>query len=257
MKKEAIYVILGIEKRVIEMERLQKVIAMSGVASRRKAEELIQKGHVMVDGKIVKELGTKVLENQEIKVNGILLKKEDKVYYLLNKPRGVVTTTKDDKNRKTVVDLIDTKERIYPVGRLDYDTTGVLILTNDGILANGLMHPSQKIEKVYIAKIEGIAKGEHLVPLKEGVILDGVKCVPSHVKLRKVDKEKNTSIVEITIHEGKNHEVKRMFESVGLHVLKLKRERVAFLNLEGLASGEYRHLTPKEVSKLYALIKNK
>lgn len=237
------------------MERLQKVIANSGVASRRKAEELILKGRVMVDGKIVTELGTKVGEHQEILVDHAPLKKSDKVYYLLNKPRGVVTTTKDEKNRQTVVDLIDTKERIYPVGRLDYDTTGALILTNDGELANGLMHPSNKIDKVYLAKVKGIAKGEHLVPLKEGVILDGVKVIPSHVKLRKVDKEKQTSMVELTIHEGKNHQVKRMFESVGLEVLKLKRERIAFLTLKGLSSKEYRSLTPKEVAKLYALIK--
>lgn len=241
----------------MKMERLQKIIANAGICSRRKAEELILKGKVLVDGKVITELGTKVGEHQEIVVDGKVLVKEEKEYYLLNKPRGVVTTTSDDKHRKTVVDFIPTNKRIYPVGRLDYDTTGALLLTNDGELANGLMHPSSKIDKVYVAKVKGIAKAEHLIPLKEGVFLDDVKVIPDRVKLRKVDKKTNTSIVELTIHEGKNHQVKRMFECVGLEVLKLKRERIGFLNLQGLQSGEFRKLTPKEVSKLYNQIKNK
>lgn len=237
------------------MERLQKVIAESGVASRRKAEELIKNGHVQVDGKIVTQLGTKVGPNQEITVDKVKIVTEDKEYYLLNKPRGVITSTKDDKNRKTVIDLIPTTKRIYPVGRLDYDTTGALLLTNDGLLANALMHPSSEFDKVYIAKLKGIARGEHLVPLKQGVILDGVKVIPTYVKLRKVDKTTNSSIVELIIHEGKNHQVKRMFESVGLEVIKLKRERIGFLTLDGLQSGEFRKLTPKEITRLYTYVK--
>lgn len=235
------------------MERLQKVIAASGITSRRKAEELILNNRVKVDGKIVNELGFKVSDKSVIEVDNIRIANEDKVYYVLNKPRGVITSTTDDKNRTTVVDLIDDVRRIYPVGRLDYDTTGVLLLTNDGEFANNLMHPKNEIDKVYIAKIKGIVKGEHIIKLKNGVLIDDVITYPSRVKLRKVDKESNTSMLEIIIHEGKNHQVKRMIASVGLEVLKLKRERVGFITLKGLKSGEYRMLTPKEVKQFYYL----
>ncbi len=237
------------------MERLQKVIAASGVASRRKAEQMILDGLVKVNGTTVTELGTKVKDNDEITVNGKPIVKETKEYYLLNKPRGVVTTTSDDKNRRTVVDCIQTSARIYPVGRLDYDTTGVILLTNDGDFANIIMHPKSNIDKVYIAKLNGIIKGEQINKLKDGVDLDGQIVKPSRVKLKKVDQEKNTSTVEITIHEGKNHQVKRMFESVGILVDKLKRIRVGIFELNDLGSGEYRKLTPKEVAIIYSLKK--
>ena len=233
------------------MERLQKVIAASGVASRRKAEELIKDGKVKVNGKVITELGTKVDSKDTIEVNNKKKEKELKEYYLLNKPRGVITSTSDDKGRKTVIDLIDTTARIYPVGRLDYDTTGALLLTNDGDFANILTHPKNSIDKVYLAKLNGIIKGEHINKLKDGVILDNVLVKPSRVKLKKVDATKNTSMVEITIHEGKNHEVKRLFESVGFLVDKLTRERIGIFNLEGLKSGEYRKLTTKEVQIVY------
>lgn len=233
------------------MERLQKVIASSGVCSRRKAEELIVNGKVKVNGKVVTELGTKVDNKDEIEVNNQLISKEEKEYYLLNKPRGVITSTSDDKGRTTVVDLIDTTSRIYPVGRLDYDTTGALILTNDGEFANILTHPKNNIDKVYLAKLNGIIKGEQINTLKAGVMLDNILVKPSRVKLKKVDPSKNTSMVEITIHEGKNHEVKRLFESVGFLVDKLTRERIGIFNLEGLKSGEYRKLTLKEIQIVY------
>ena len=239
------------------MERLQKVIANSGYTSRRKAEELIINGKVKVNGEIVTELGTKVKENDEISINGEILSKEEKVYYLLNKPREVITSSKDEHNRKTVVDLIKENKRIYPVGRLDYDTTGIILLTNDGELANLLMHPKNEIEKVYIAKIDGILAPNELMALKNGVVIDGVKTRRARVKTRKIDKETNTSIVELTIHEGRNHQVKKMFEKVNHEVLKLKRERIAFLDLTGLKSGEYRKLSHKEVSVLYSMINNK
>lgn len=237
------------------MERLQKVIASSGVTSRRKAEELITAGKVKVNGEVVTELGTKVTDKDRIEVENVLIAKEVKEYYLLNKPRGVVTTTSDDKGRKTVVDLIPTNARIYPVGRLDYDTTGVLLLTNDGDFANILMHPASEVEKVYMAKLKGIIKGEQINALKDGVKLDDQVVKPSRVKLKKVDPKTNTCIVQITIHEGKNHQVKRMFESVGFEVLKLKREKEAFFDLKDLQSGEFRKLTPKEVAKVYGLQK--
>ncbi len=239
------------------MERLQKVIANSGVTSRRKAEELILNGKVKVNGKVVLTLGTQVESSDLIEVNGVTIAKEDKVYYLLNKPREVIAAVSDDKGRKTVVDLIKEDKRIYPVGRLDYDTTGAIILTNDGEFANLLMHPKNEIDKCYVAKIEGMLNPKELMTLKKGVLVDGVKTRNARVKVRKTDKETNTSIVEITIHEGKNHQVKKMFEAVNHQVLKLKRERIAFLDLTGLKSGEYRKLNHKEVTTLYALAKNK
>lgn len=237
------------------MERLQKVIAASGLTSRRKAEELIKDGKVKVNGKIVTELGTKVNENDEIMVNDNILEKEEKEYYLLNKPRGVLTTTSDDKNRKTVVDLINTNARIYPVGRLDYDTTGVLLLTNDGEFANIITHPKNEIEKTYIAKLNNIIKGEQIHKIEEGILIDNQLIKPKKVKLRKVNKESNTCFVEIVICEGKNHEVKKIFESVGLLVDKLKREKVGFFTLDNLKSGEYRKLSKKEISKVYNIKK--
>lgn len=235
------------------MERLQKVIANSGYCSRRKAEELIVQGKVKVNNVLVTELGTKVSGNDTITVEGKSLTKEDKKYVLLYKPRGVVTTTSDDKKRKTVLDLIDTDKRLYPVGRLDYDTTGVLILTNDGELTNLLIHPKNNVDKVYIAKIKGILSGLEIKRLEKGVIIDGFKTSPCKVKVKKVDKKNNTSLVMITIHEGKNHQVKNMFLAIGHEVIKLKREKIAFLDLKGLKPGEYRYLTIKEVKKLYSL----
>jgi 23S rRNA pseudouridine2605 synthase len=235
--------------------RLQKYLADCGVASRRKAEELILAKKVMVNGEVVSELGVKVSDKDEVIVNGVKINREEKVYYLLNKPRGVITSTSDERGRSTVISLISEDKRIYPVGRLDYDTTGALILTNDGDFANMMMHPSNNIDKVYIAKIKGVLLPSEIMMLKNGVVLDGVKTSKAKVKVKKIDKDTNTSIVEITIHEGKNHQVKRMFEAVDKEVLKLKRERIAFLDLRGLNSGEYRKLSHKEVSKLYVLAK--
>ena len=237
------------------MERLQKIIALSGYASRRKAEDLIKAGKVMVNGKVVRELGTKANFSDDILIDGKKIEREEKEYYIFNKPRGVITSTSDDKGRKVVTDYFETNKRLYPVGSLDYDTTGLLILTNDGELANLIMHPRNEIEKQYIAKLEGIIKGEEINKLKNGIVLDGTKCIPKRVKLREFDKKTNTSIVEIVICEGKNHEVKRLFESVSFNVLKLKRERIGFLTLGKLKSGEYRKLNPKEVKQLYGLVK--
>lgn len=239
------------------MERIQKIIANSGVASRRKSEELIKEGRVKVDGKVVTELGTKVSKKSIIEVDNVKISSEEKEYYLLNKPRGVVTTTSDEHGRKTVVSLIETDKRIYPVGRLDYDTTGALILTNDGEFANNITHPKNQIDKAYVAKINGILTIADIMALKKGVMLDDIKTSPAKVKIKKVDNKNKVSIVEITIHEGKNHQVKRMFEKLGYEVLKLKRERIAFLTLKGLSSGDYRSLTPKEVNRLYDLSMNK
>lgn len=238
------------------MERLQKVIAQSGYCSRRKAEELIKNSKVKVNGKIITELGTKVNCSDQIFIDNKLLSQEEKLYFLLNKPRGVISSSNDEKNRKTVVDIIETDKRIYPIGRLDYDTTGILLLTNDGDFANEMMHPSNEIDKVYIAKVNGILKGKEINQLKYGVVVDGKKTSPAKVKLRKIDKKNNTCIVELIIHEGRNHQVKKMIEAVGFEVLKLKREKFGFLTLKGLNSGEYRSLSRKEISKLHDLAVN-
>lgn len=239
------------------MERLQKVIAQSGFASRRKAEELISKGKVMVNGQIITELGTKVNPMDDIVIDGVKLEKEVKEYFLFNKPRGVITTTNDDKKRKTVMDYFQTNKRLYPVGRLDYNTTGALIVTNDGDFANLMMHPSHEIDKVYIAKLEGIIDGKAINKIQEGIKIDDVIIYPSRVKLKKKDLQKKTSLVEIIVHEGKNHEIKRIFEAVGFPVIKLKREAFGILNIKTLRSGEYRRITPKEIKILYNMANKK
>lgn len=236
------------------MERLQKKIASLGYCSRRKAEELIKEGKVKVNNKIITELGFKVEDKDQIEVEGLLLEEEPKVYVLLNKPRGVVSTTSDEKNRKTIVDLINTDIRIFPIGRLDYDTTGLILLTNDGELSNLLTHPKSNIEKTYIAKITGKLTPTELMKLKTGVMIDNIKTKKAKVRIKSYDKKTDTSIIELTITEGRNHQVKNMFEKVGHKVLKLKRERYAFLTIEGLNSKEYRTLTIKEVKKLYNLV---
>ena len=236
------------------MERLQKVIADAGVTSRRKAEELIISGKVRVNGEVVKTLGVKVSGNDIVEVNGAMLQNEKvKKYFLLNKPRGVISSVSDEKNRPTVIDYINTDVRIYPVGRLDYDTTGLVILTNDGELANTLAHPRNKIPKTYIAKIEGLLNKDDIERLKSGIIIDGRKVVVQDFKIRDKDFEKKTSLIEITIVEGRNHIVKRIFESLKHPVIRLSRIKIAFLEMGKLKSGEYRELTIKEVKKLYSL----
>lgn len=236
------------------MERLQKVIANSGFCSRRKAEEYISRGKVFVNGEKVTELGTKVNYEDEIIVDGqVLNSKEDKEYYLLYKPEGVISSVSDEKGRRTVIDLVPTKTRIYPIGRLDYNTTGLLLLTNDGDLANKLMHPSHEVEKIYLAKINGILSPQEYMRLKKGLVVEGRKVVPTYLKVKKVNKDANTSSILIGIVEGRNHIVKNIMETLGHEVLRLKRESYAFLNLGGLKPGECRKLSVKEVKTLYSL----
>ena len=238
------------------MERLQKVIANSGYTSRRKAEELILAGKVSVNDEIVKELGTKVNDDDVIKIdNKVLNKVEKKVYYLLNKPCGYICSLSDEKGRKVVTDLIEGDIRVYPVGRLDFDTTGLLILTNDGELTNILAHPSNNVEKTYKATIDGILNVDEIYKLKDGIVIDGIKVVPTRVKVKKKNLNKNKQIVELSIVEGRNHIVKRIFDSIGHPVIKLKRIRYGNLNVDDLRYGEYRELSLKEVKELYALKK--
>ncbi|PWK14433.1 pseudouridine synthase [Tumebacillus permanentifrigoris] len=233
-------------------ERLQKVLAQAGVASRRKCEEIILAGDVTVNGQVVTELGTKVTPGvDQIEVNGESISFEQKVYILLNKPRGVVTTAYDPQGRKTVIDLIDVPERIYPVGRLDLDTAGLLILTNDGALANGLMHPSKEIDKTYRTWVRGTVKPEAIKELSNGVELEDGMTAPAKVRL--IEKEGDETLLEIVIHEGRNRQVRRMCEAVGHPVKSLMRVQLAFLKLGRLRYGEYRPLTPLEIDRLYAV----
>ena len=234
------------------MERLQKVIALAGICSRRKAEELIKDGKVKVNNEVA-TLGMQVESSDSITVCGKLIRKEEKVYFLLNKPRGVICTASDDKNRKTVVDLIKTDKRIYPVGRLDYDTTGALILTNDGELANVLMHPKNGITKVFYVKMEGKLLGDEIHTLERGIVVDNKTLKPDKIKFRKYDASTNVTYASVILHEGHNHEIKKLFEYINHPVIKLKRESIAFLDILSLKSGEYRMLNPKEVQKLYSL----
>lgn len=232
-------------------ERLQKVIAKAGVASRRKAEKLITAGVVKVNGKVVRELGTKAAPSDKIEVDGVPIESESLHTYLFYKPRGVISSANDDKGRKTVVDFFeDVPYRLYPIGRLDYDTSGLLLMTNDGELANQLMHPRHEVPKVYVAKITGVLTPEEIHSLTHGVRIDGKKTAPAKLKILRTDTNKKFQIVQLTIHEGHYHQVKRMFQAVGHLVDKLSREKYAFLTLKSLTSGEYRELTHEEVHKL-------
>ncbi len=233
------------------MERLQKYLSSCGVASRRKSEALILEGRVKVNGTAVKELGFKVNPKDSVMVDDSLVLKDEKLYFLLYKPEKTICSLKDEKGRKTVIDLIDTKERIFPVGRLDYDTSGILLLTNDGELTQALTHPKGSIEKTYVAKVDGIVTSKEIKELESGIILDGVKTKKAHARINKIDKKNNKSYVELTITEGRNHQVKNMFMYFNHKVLKLKRVSYSFLDLSGLRKGEYRTLSIKEVKQLY------
>ncbi|HSP22297.1 MAG TPA: pseudouridine synthase [Planococcus sp. (in: firmicutes)] len=236
------------------MERLQKMLAHAGVASRRKSEQLILDGKVRVNGRVIKELGTKVSQNDTIEVEGVQLEKEQKVYYLLYKPRGVISAVSDDKNRKVVTDFFsDIEKRIYPVGRLDYDTSGLLIMTNDGEFANLLTHPKFEIDKTYVARLKGVPAKEDLQKLERGIKLEDGMTAPAKVKIISGDKKTGKAIVQITIHEGRNRQVRRMFEAIGFPVQKLSREQFAFLTLKGLNAGESRELSAHEVKLLRVL----
>lgn len=233
------------------LERLQKIIAQAGVASRREAERLILEGKVTLNGKVVKELGTKADPDKEhIKVNGKLITRpESKAYLILYKPRGYVTTTSDPEGRPTIMELLEkVKGRVFPVGRLDYDTEGLILCTNDGELAHKLQHPRHEVPKTYFAKVEGVPAPDEITKLRKGIKLEDGMTAPANVKL--VRKVEANSWLEIIIHEGRNRQVKRMCEAIGHPVIRLKREGLAFLTLGDLKPGEFRHLTAEEVKKL-------
>lgn len=234
------------------MERLQKVLAHAGVASRRHCEELIAQGKVQVNGQVVREQGIKVDPLKDIiVVNGQQVKLEQHVYLLLYKPTGVITSVTDPQGRRVVIDLLKgIKERVYPVGRLDYDTSGLLLLTNDGELANRLAHPSYEIDKVYRAWVKGIPGPEKVRKLATGIRLEDGMTSPGQSKLLKAESSSQRALVELTIHEGRNRQVRRMCEAIGHPVLTLERIRLGFLTLDGLKPGEFRKLTLEEVESL-------
>ena len=233
--------------------RLQKYMAHAGAASRRKSEEYIAEGRVRVNDEIITELGYKVdeykdrvyLDDKRLKIS------IDNVYVVLNKPMGIVSTASDEKDRTTVVDLIDINRRIYPVGRLDIDTTGIILLTDDGDVTNKLMHPSKEVAKTYIATVEGTPKKNELDMLRRGIKVGREKFAPAEVKILKSFDD--DSIISVTIHEGKNHQVKLMFEKINHPVKKLKRISIGEIELGGLEIGNYRYLTKEEISYLKKL----
>jgi 23S rRNA pseudouridine2605 synthase len=236
--------------------RIQKIIASAGITSRRKAEDLIEKGLVKVNGEVLLEQGYKVKPEDTIEVNGEVINKLDKkVYYIINKPKGYVTTVKDQFGRPCVIDLVNTeiKERVYPAGRLDYNTEGLLILTNDGDFVNTISHPKNKIEKKYIATINGHIDEKSIEKLKKGVLVDKKLTSPAKVFLSEIFKDK--CIVEITITEGRNRQVRKMFEAVGHNVIELMRVSIGNLEIGNLKTGRIRKLNPNEVQALINLSK--
>lgn len=229
------------------MERLQKLIAQAGICSRREAEKIILAGRVTVDGKIISELGTKANTNQKICVDDKPLTfSAEKIYLLLNKPRGYVSTVKDERGRKNILELLgeNFRERVYPVGRLDLNSEGLLLLTNDGDLTNALIHPRFEVRKTYRAKISGVVTGEKLDKLRAGVELEDGLTAPAEVYLL------GKNLVEVTIHEGRNRQVRRMFAAIGCDVKRLRRIKFAGLTLDGLKVGAFRALTAEEVARL-------
>lgn len=237
--------------------RLQKIISQAGVTSRRKAEELITKGKVRVNGKVVNELGSKAdPDRDEIHVDGKRIEpKQPKIAVLLNKPDGYITSLKDPEGRPTVVKLVDDiPVRLYPVGRLDYHTEGLLILTNDGDLAQKIEHPSKAIEKVYIAKTKGVPDESALKKLRTGIVIEGRKTLPAGIKI--IETRKNAWL-EITIREGRQNQIRKMLDAVGHPVLKLKRIAIGTLRDDSLRPGEYRFLKPQEIKKLVGPLREK
>lgn len=248
---------LNLKEVQATQERLQKYIARCGYASRRKAEELIIAGKVQVNGKFVTELGRKINPTVDrIKVEGKLLEIEPLEYYIFNKPKGVITSVTDPQGRTTVMDYIkDVKVRLYPVGRLDYHTEGLLLLTNDGTLSQQLMHPSMGVEKMYEVRIKGRVLDEHLKAISEGVSLEDGLTYPAEITDYGFDSKTGLTTVEITIHEGRNRQVRRMFEHFSYSIHNLKRIAYGGLTLSGVKRGAFRRLKAEEVRQLKQLSK--
>ncbi len=237
------------------MERLQKVIANSGLCSRREAENLIETGKVTVNGEVITTMGVKVSKKDHILVNGRTLPESNLVYYVLYKPEGCVSTVEDDKNRKTVLDFVPATERVFPVGRLDYDTSGLLLITNDGTFSNLMTQPTSRIEKEYLVKVEGFLRKETSAKIERGIKIDDYKTRRARIRQVVYNKKTETTSLSLIITEGKYHQVKRMFEAVNHPVIKLKRLRLGVVTLDGLAKGEFRLLKPHEIKQLRHLAK--
>ena len=232
--------------------RINKYLSGCGLDSRRKCEKLVTDGRVKVNGKTITDLATDVKDGDSVEVDGKCVNlSERKVYIMLNKPKGCVCTASDEKGRKTVLDLIKINERIFPVGRLDYDTEGLLLLTNDGDLAYTITHPKNMVKKVYSVRVEGEPTDMELKNLRNGVEYNGVKYAPARVAV--VEKDEKFSKLEITVVEGKNHEIKNMIESLGRRVLFLKRTEIAGIRLGGLSRGEWRYLNAREIEHIQSL----
>jgi 23S rRNA pseudouridine2605 synthase len=232
-------------------QRLQKIISQAGITSRRKAEELILQGRVEVNGKVVRTLGAKANpEKDHVKLNGRLLQlKQPKIYLMLNKPKGYVTTLQDPEGRPTVIELLKgVHQRVYPIGRLDYDAEGLLLFTNDGETAEHLMHPRYEIPRTYLVKVKGVLEDPEIKQLEIGVPLEDGMTAPCRIE--KIRKTQENSWIELTMREGRNRQIKRMMEHAGHPVLKLKRILFAGLELASLETGEYRYLTEKEIQKI-------
>lgn len=235
----------------MSLERLQKVIAHSGYTSRRKAEQLIIEGKVKVNGKTVTKLGTKVSPKDIVEIEGIPLEKEMPVYYLLYKPREVISSVEDDRGRTVVTDFLpEVSKRIYPIGRLDYQSSGIILLTNDGEFAHLMMHPKHEINKEYLVKVKGLPKKEDMIAIRKGVKSEGELLRAIKSRVLNVNHQAKTAIIELTLREGRYRHIRRMMEKLGYPVEKLKREKFGFLTLHGLQPGEYRELNPKEVNQL-------
>jgi len=236
------------------LERLQKIISRAGITSRRHAEEMIIEGRVSVNGRVIRKLGSRAdPEKDHIKVDGKLINpKQPKTYILLNKPKGYITSLRDTEGRPTVIDLLrNVKTRVYPVGRLDYDTEGLLLLTNDGDLAHAIMHPKREIPKTYHVKIKGLLEDSDIQKLRGGIKIGDSFTAPADVK--RLRRTNHNSWIEMTIHEGRKRQIRRMLERIGHPVLKLKRVKIGFLDIKGLEVGKYRYLSLEEVSRLKAI----
>lgn len=234
------------------MERLQKFMASCGVASRRKCEEIIAKGRVKVNGETIKEAGRKINPDKDrVVVDGKLLRPADrKVYIMLNKPVGYVSTAKDQFGRPTVLDLVKgVRQRIYPVGRLDYDSEGLILLTNDGDFTYGVTHPHHSVDKTYIVSVLGRPTPEELDKLKKGVTIDGYRTSPAKIFIRGT--KENKTVFRVVIHEGRNRQVRKMFEAIGYTVVALKRIAIGKLELGDLSPGEWRFLEDEEIEALF------
>lgn len=230
--------------------RLNKFLSNSGVASRRKCDEIIASGKVTVNGKVVTEIGSQINEKKDkVMVEGkAVCLPSSFVYIKLNKPKGYACTASDEKGRKTIYDLVDCEERLFSIGRLDYNTEGLIILTNDGDFANKVSHPRYDVEKEYRVTIEGKIKESELAVLRKGVVVDGQKMPPAKVKL--LSQDENVSKISVVINEGQNRQVRRMFESIGREIKLLKRVRIGSVRLGGLSRGQWRDLTEDELNLL-------